>query len=194
MLQSVGRERATSGMLGLYGHLGRVRRCGTGVFESMVSLSLSQFVRLGSSDRSIERIRSSPTPYSWKDQFFVCIVRNFSYKTKEMTFQYANQYCPSTSRILSAITLSGRIVKVVASHAEVARSIPGWPETVPTYTVHEALRDYFPWGWGCDQSIISTVSDGIVRSWLWSTATRSSPLGYFSGLLQLVDNWPHILW
>ena len=33
-----------------------------------------------------------------------------------------------------------------------------------------------------------TVSDGIVRSWMWSTATRSSPLGYFSRLLQVVDN------
>ena len=49
-------------------------------------------------------------------------------------------------------------------------------------------------GWGCDQSIGSTVSGAIVRSWLWSTATRSSPLGYFSKLLQVVDNWTHILW
>ena len=35
-------------------------------------------------------------------------------------------------------------------------------------------------GGGCDQSIGSTVSDTIVRSWLWSTTTRSSTLGYFS--------------
>ena len=35
-------------------------------------------------------------------------------------------------------------------------------------------------GGGCDQSIGSTVSDAIVRSWLWSTATTSSPLGQFS--------------
>ena len=49
-------------------------------------------------------------------------------------------------------------------------------------------------GGECDQSIGSTVSDSIVRIWLWSTATRSSPLGYFSKLLQVVDNWPHILW
>ena len=28
-------------------------------------------------------------------------------------------------------------------------------------------------------SIGSTVSDAIVRSWLWSTATRSSPLSYW---------------
>ena len=28
----------------------------------------------------------------------------------------------------------------------------------------------------------------------WSTATRSSPLGYFSKLLQVIDNWTHILW
>ena len=36
--------------------------------------------------------------------------------------------------------------KVVASHAEVARSIPG--ETAPVYTMHEALRGYCPWGYG----------------------------------------------
>ena len=35
-------------------------------------------------------------------------------------------------------------------------------------------------GGGCDQSIGYTISDVIVRSWLWSTATRSSPLDYFS--------------
>ena len=34
-------------------------------------------------------------------------------------------------------------------------------------------------GEGCDKSIRSIVSDAIIRSWLWSTATRSSPLGYF---------------
>ena len=43
-------------------------------------------------------------------------------------------------------------------------------------------------GGRCDQSIGSTVSDAIVRSWLWSIATRSSPLGYFTRLLQVVDN------
>ena len=43
-------------------------------------------------------------------------------------------------------------------------------------------------GGGCDLSIGSTVYDAIVRSWLWSTATRSSPLGYLSRLLQVVDN------
>ena len=47
---------------------------------------------------------------------------------------------------------------------------------------------------GCNQSIGSTVSDVIVRSWLWLTATRGSPLGYFSKLLQVVDNLTHILW
>ena len=41
-------------------------------------------------------------------------------------------------------------------------------------------------GRGCDRSIGSTVSDAIIRSWLWSTATRSSTLGYFSRLLQVL--------
>ena len=37
-------------------------------------------------------------------------------------------------------------------------------------------------GGGYDQSVESTVSDAIVRSWLWSTVTGSSPLGYFSSI------------
>ena len=41
-------------------------------------------------------------------------------------------------------------------------------------------------GGGWDQLIGSTVSDAIVRGWLWSTVTRSFPLGYFSRLLQIV--------
>ena len=49
-------------------------------------------------------------------------------------------------------------------------------------------------GGGCDQSIGSTVSDAIVRSWLWLTATKSSPVGCFSALLKVVDNRPHFLW
>ena len=43
---------------------------------------------------------------------------------------------------------------------------------------------------GCDQSIGSTVFDAIVSSWLWLTATRSTRLGYFSTLLQVVDFEP----
>ena len=38
--------------------------------------------------------------------------------------------------------LSGRIGKVVASHAEAARSIPA--EVALIYTMHEALRGYCP--------------------------------------------------
>ena len=83
-------------------------------------------------------------------------------------------------------TLSGRIGKVVASHAAVERSSP--TEAALIYTMHEALRGYCPEGRGCDQSIGSTVSDAIIRSWLWLTATRSSPLGYFGRLLKVVDN------
>ena len=83
-------------------------------------------------------------------------------------------------------TLSGRIGKVVASHAVVARSCPA--EVGLIYTMHVALRGHCPRGWGCDHSIGSTVFDAIVRSWLLLTATMSSPLGCFSTFLQIVDN------
>ena len=39
-------------------------------------------------------------------------------------------------------TLSGRIVKVVASHAAVSRSSPA--EVALIYTMHEAIRGYCP--------------------------------------------------
>ena len=81
-------------------------------------------------------------------------------------------------RRIYSIPLVSPIGNVVASHAAVARSSPA--KVALIYTMHEALRVYCPWGWGCDQSIGSTVSDAIVRSWLWLTATRSCPLDDFS--------------
>ena len=75
---------------------------------------------------------------------------------------------------------------MVASHAAVARSSPA--DVALIYTMHEALRGTAHGGGGCDRSIGSTVSDAIVRSWLWLTATMSSLLGCFGTLLQVVDN------
>ena len=44
-------------------------------------------------------------------------------------------------------TLSDLIGKVVASHAEVPKSIPGSAETAPIHTMHEALRGYWQGPW-----------------------------------------------
>ena len=74
-------------------------------------------------------------------------------------------------------TLSGRIGKVVASHAEgchVARSIPAVAELHRFVLCTRRSGGTAHVGGGCDQSIGSTVSDAIIRSWLWLTATRSS--------------------
>ena len=43
------------------------------------------------------------------------------------------------------------------------------------------------------QSIGSTVSDSIVRSWLWSSATWSTPLRYFSRLPQVASSAGRLL-
>ena len=93
---------------------------------------------------------------------------------------------------LLANTLSGRIRNVVALHADgcmVDSQLSLHWFTLCTrrsgITAHE--------GGEWDQSIGSTVSDAMVRSWLWSTATRSSQLGCFRRLLQVFDNWPHLL-
>ena len=48
---------------------------------------------------------------------------------------------------------------------------------------YEELREYCHVTGGSNgQSIGSTVSDAVVRSWLWSTAPGSSPLGYVSSI------------
>ena len=81
-------------------------------------------------------------------------------------------------------TLSGRIGKVVASHAAVAHSEVELMQAVAHSEVE--LMPLCKWrsggtaheGGGCDQSIGSTVSDVIVRSWLWLTATRSSSFSF----------------
>ena len=83
-------------------------------------------------------------------------------------------------------TLSGRIDRVVASHAAVVRSSPAEVHRFILCTWRSGGTAHE--GGGCDQSIGSPISDAIVRSWLWLTATRSSPLGCFSILLQVVDN------
>ena len=81
-------------------------------------------------------------------------------------------------------TLSGSTGKVVASHAEIPRSGPGLTEAIFMHCALVALRGYCPvkGGGGKGQSIGSTVSDAIVRSWLWSTATGSRPLGYLGNI------------
>ena len=67
-------------------------------------------------------------------------------------------------------------------------------EAAPIYTMHEALMGYCPWGWEM------RPVNWIYSLWrhcpqlVLSTATKSSPLGYFSRLLQEVSNWPHFLW
>ena len=84
-------------------------------------------------------------------------------------------------------TLSGRIGKVVASHAEGCNvRIPAVAELHRFILCTRRSGGTAHAGGGCDQSIGSTVSDAIVRSWLWSTATRSSPLGYFSNYCKLL--------
>ena len=80
---------------------------------------------------------------------------------KDLQNYYANESSKPVTylyklRYMLCYTLSGRIGKVVASHAAVARSIHA--EVALIYTMREALRGYSPRGWG------STVSDAIVRS------------------------------
>ena len=93
-----------------------------------------------------------------------------------------SSHSTGVERIQQEHTLSGHIGKVVASHAAVTRSIP--LRCSDLYYARGAVHE----GGRCDQSIGSTVSDAIVRSWLWLTATRSSPVGCFSALLKVVDN------
>ena len=87
-------------------------------------------------------------------------------------------------------TLSGRTGSALACIPKVARS---------RLTERSKFCDLQPalhYAIGAAQGVLPSVGWGVrpfnwiyrLRSWLWSTATRSSPLGYFSKLLQVVDN------
>ena len=95
-----------------------------------------------------------------------------------------------TNPIMNQYTLSGYTGNVVASHASAARLILA--DVGLIYTMHEALRGHWCTahdGGSCNnQSIGSTVSDNIVHSWLFLTANKSSPLGCFSTVLQVINN------
>ena len=85
-------------------------------------------------------------------------------------------------------TLSGSTGRALAWHSEGRTFAAHWVMQVLWFAARIALCNTWSSGvlscvgWGCDQSIGSTVSDAIVSSWLWSTATRSSPFGNFSTL------------
>ena len=97
-------------------------------------------------------------------------------------------------------TLSGRTGSALAWQFEGRTFAARWAQLVLWFAARIARCNTWSSGalpcvgLGVRPSIGSTVSDAIARSWLWSTTTRSSPLICFSKLLQVVDNWTHILW
>ena len=82
-------------------------------------------------------------------------------------------------RPLHVYSLSGGVSMVVAY---VARSIPGWAETAPMYTMLEGGTAHESGG----------ATSQLDRQSL--SASTSFQLSFLSILLLVVDNWPHILW
>ena len=90
-----------------------------------------------------------------------------------------------TLQLLPVFTLSGRIGKMVASHAEVARSSPaGCTDLYYARGAHFVL----PMKVGDATSQLDLLSLTPLSVAVWLTATKSSPLGCFSTLLQVDDN------
>ena len=100
-------------------------------------------------------------------------------------FRRNNRFRGCRHKTFLHYTLSGRTGSALVWHSEVAGS--RLTQCSKSCDLQPALQcairgaeGVLPCvGWGYDQSIGSTVSDAIVRSWLWLTASRSSPLGYF---------------
>ena len=84
-------------------------------------------------------------------------------------------------------TLSGPKGSALAWHTQDAYSILSCSSK--SCNVLSEFTPFNTWSsQGTAQSIEPTISEDIVRCWLWSTATRSSLFGYFSRLLQVVYN------
>lgn len=41
---------------------------------------------------------------------------------------------------------------------------------------------------GIRERIQSTVSDAILRGWLWATAINGCPMGYIGSVIKVIDN------
>ena len=65
-------------------------------------------------------------------------------------------------------------------------------EAAPIYNVQEVLRGTASEGVGNGLQIWSTVSDAIVRSWLWLTATRTYPLDDISCIRELPSAYTRV--
>ena len=95
-------------------------------------------------------------------------------------------------KIKHHLTLSGHTGNALARHPDGRAFASHWMQEVLRFVA--AFIPYNRWSTGSiamcrvggnGQSIGSTVSDAIIRSWMWSTAIGSSPLGYCSiALLQ----------
>ena len=85
---------------------------------------------------------------------------------------------------ISIATLSGSAGKVVASHVKISGSSPGLTERDLYVLCTSCAHGVLPCkGRGVTASQLDLpVSDAIIRSWLWSTATGSCPLGYLGNI------------
>ena len=80
------------------------------------------------------------------------------------------------------------LARVVASHADGCKVESRlWLSCTDLYYARGA-QGIVPMRVGAATNQLDLVSDAIVPNWLWSTVTRSSPLGYFGRLLHVVDN------
>ena len=110
-----------------------------------------------------------------------CCITNMTVTSAVKNYCCSTQYncCMQHTHGMLIDTMSDRIGKVVASHAKgckVDSRLRLHRFIICTIGSGGAANE----GGGYDQSIRSTVSDAIVRSWSWSTATRSSQSGYSS--------------
>ena len=127
------------------------------------------------------RISFIPSLYiAYYHEFIKCIFYTLNYINTVISIYLKKLLCVLC--VLSKLwTLSGSIYigKVVASHVD--RSLQG-RFLARLLLCMRRSRGTAHEGVGNGKSIGSTVSDAIVSSWLWSTATRSCQLGYFSSI------------
>ena len=126
-------------------------------------------VALGSRGLTLQGVRQCAIDKEWRALVHMRVIENDA----------------TLSRVI--YTLSGRTGSALAWHTQRSVFAPRLLQKVLRFVARIYTMQYVEHRGYCPvcgggQSIESTVSDAIVHNWLWSTATGSCQLRYFSSI------------
>ena len=157
--------------------------------QSLLYIYINNAIAFWSRQILSSQLQSATGRYGqWRQRREIQLTGRYSLPFTGSTLQASLALCKCALQIKSVHTLSSRKGSTLARHSEGRMFAFHWLQEVSSFvaricTVQVELRGNCLRRVRCNGQLIgSTVSDAIVRIWLWSTSTGNSPLGYFSSI------------